>query len=732
MQLYMQRYAQQQEQEQQLQEQRQQQLRAQLVSGSITRPINNDPPMRQKRATSNAMATRVYENRLKLPLQRDDLDDVSIKQKGSGNVGQLLDPNHASLLKAVAATTGGLATGQTSLIAPNILQGNLQVQNQNQQLPGSLDMKSDMNPMVRPQAVIPDGSFVGVHGSNQGCNSLTLKGWPLAGLDQLRSELFQQNNLMQSPHSLNHLSLQQQLILQAQHALGPPSAPDFENRRLRVLLNNPSLGLVKDGRSNSACDSIPNLVPAQVCSPMLTHPDTDMFLKQQIQNSSQQLQHLQHPPSNQQSQNLQRQGKIGSGSNTQDGCMSTSLQGNDQASKTQIGRKRKQASSSGPANSSGTATTTGPSTSSPSTPSTQTLGDVPTLQQNVPSSKSLLMYGSDGLGSLTSAQNQLADMDCLIGDGTFSDNVESLFSADDADPRDKIGKEFSFKETKRVMASTHKVECCHFSSDGKLFATGGHDKKVSLWCTDSFNLMSTLEEHTQWITDVRFSSKTSRLATSSADKTVRVWDSENLGYSLRTFTGHGSTVMSLDFHPSKDDLIFSCDNNEIRYWSIKNNSCAGVFKGGATQMRFQPRLGRLLAAAVDNLISIIDVETLGCTLKLQGHSNLVRSVCWNNSGKYLASLSDDLVRVWTVVSNSKGECIHELNASGNKFNTCAFHPFYPFLIIGCNEAIELWDFGQNKTLTLAAHEKLVSSLAVSNANGLVASTSHDKHFKIWN
>ncbi|KAL1289458.1 hypothetical protein HN51_057582 [Arachis hypogaea] len=735
MQLYMQRYAQQQEQEQQLQEQRQQQLRAQLVGGSGIRPINNDPSIRQKRATSNAMATRVYEDRLKLPLQRDDLDDVAIKQKGSGNVGQLLDPNHASLLKGVAVTTGGQATGQTSLGAPNILQGSLQqVQNQNQHLPGSLDMKSDMNPMVRPQAVISDGSFVGGHGSNQGCSNLTLKGWPLAGLDQLRSEFLQQNNLMQPPHSLNHLSVQQQLILQAQqHAVGSPSATDFENRRLRMLLNNPNMGLVKDGRSNSAYDSIPNVLAAQVCSPMLTHPDTDMFLKQQMQNSSHQLQqHLQHPPSNQQLQNLQRQGKIGSGSNTQDGCMST-LQGNDQASKTQVGRKRKQASSSGPANSSGTATTTGPSTSSPSTPSTQTLGDVPNLQQNVPSSKSVLMFGTDSLGSLTSAQNQLADMDCLIGDGTFSDNVESLFSADDADPRDKIGKEFSFKETKCVMASTHKVECCHFSSDGKLFATGGHDKKVSLWCTESFNLKSTLEEHTQLITDVRFSSsRTSRLATSSADKTVRIWDTENPGYSLRTFTGHGSTVMSLDFHPSKDDLIFSCDNNEIRYWSIKNDGCAGVYKGGVTQMRFQPRLGRLLAAAVDNLISIIDVETLGCTLKLQGHNNLVRSVCWNNSGKYLASLSDDLVRVWTVGSSSKGECIHELNASRNKFNTCAFHPFYPFLIIGCNEAIELWDFVQNKTLTLAAHEKLVSSLAVSSVNGLVASTSHDKHFKIWN
>lgn len=50
-------------------------------------------------------------------------------------------------------------------------------------------------------------------------------------------------------------------------------------------------------------------------------------------------------------------------------------------------------------------------------------------------------------------------------------------------------------------------------------------------------------------------------------------------YSLRTFTGHSTTVMSLDFHPSKEDLLCSCDNNsEIRYWSINNGSCAGVFK----------------------------------------------------------------------------------------------------------------------------------------------------------
>lgn len=37
---------------------------------------------------------------------------------------------------------------------------------------------------------------------------------------------------------------------------------------------------------------------------------------------------------------------------------------------------------------------------------------------------------------------------------------------------------FSFSEVSSVQASTSKVVCCHFSSDGKLLASGGHDKKV--------------------------------------------------------------------------------------------------------------------------------------------------------------------------------------------------------------------------------------------------------------
>ncbi|KAJ0975223.1 hypothetical protein J5N97_017188 [Dioscorea zingiberensis] len=38
---------------------------------------------------------------------------------------------------------------------------------------------------------------------------------------------------------------------------------------------------------------------------------------------------------------------------------------------------------------------------------------------------------------------------------------------------------FSFTEIAFSRASTSKVVCYHFSSDGKLLATGGHDKRIA-------------------------------------------------------------------------------------------------------------------------------------------------------------------------------------------------------------------------------------------------------------
>lgn len=69
---------------------------------------------------------------------------------------------------------------------------------------------------------------------------------------------------------------------------------------------------------------------------------------------------------------------------------------------------------------------------------------------------------------------------------------------------------------------------------------------------------------------------------------------------------------------------------------------------------------------------------------MQGHTKPVHSVCWDPSGEFLASVSEDSVKVWTLGSGNDVECVHELSCSGNKFHSCVFHPTYAsLLVVGC-------------------------------------------------
>ncbi|KAM3330975.1 hypothetical protein ACQJBY_027210 [Aegilops geniculata] len=747
-----QQHQQQQHQHQQQQQQQQQQQRrddSYLLNGTSSGLSGNNPLMRQNQSTANVMATKMYEERLKLPSQRDSLEDASMKQRYGENAGQLLDPNETSLLKAAAS---GQSSGQILHGSIGGLSGTMQqIQGRSPQLPGhAQSIKTEISPILTPRAAGPEGSFMGLQGSNQAANNLTLKGWPLTGLEQLRSGILQQKSFMQNQHQLQQQiqfltpQQQQQLALQAQQNMASPTSSDVDSRRLRMMFNNRNVVLGRDGQTTCGGDIIPN-----IGSPSQSGGDIDMLIKQQQQllqqQSNSQQQHHQ-AVSSQQSQSsnqLLQQEKPGTGNMPVDGGMPNSFGATDQSTK----KRKKPGSSSGRDNSSGTGNTAGPSPgSAPSTPSTHTPGDpmpVPQLQQNGVSAKPLVMFGSDGTGSLTSTANPLGDVDRLLEEG-LDENVESFLSQDDMDPRDTLGrcmdasKGFGFAEVAKARASASKVVCCHFSSDGKLLATGGHDKKVLLWCTDPLKPKSSLEEHSFLITDVRFSPSMSRLATSSFDKTVRVWDADNTDYSLRTFTGHSASVMSLDFHPNKEDIICSCDSDgEVRSWSINNGSCltcVKVFKGGATQMRFQPRKGKYLAAASEKAIYILDGETQhACRSPLQGHAKDIQSVCWDSAGDYLASVSEDAVRIWSFTSGQDGEFVNELNCSGNKFQTCVFHPAHPsLLVIGCYESLELWDIREKNAMTFNnAHDGLIAALAASSATGKVASVSHDRLVKLW-
>ncbi|GAV59020.1 WD40 domain-containing protein/LisH domain-containing protein [Cephalotus follicularis] len=698
--------------EQQLQMQQLQLMRqAQMQRSNPNNPslgpvnaVNSEGILGQSNAS--ALAAKMYEERMK---QSNPMD--------SDTSQPLLDARMA-LLKPATNHPGQLVQGNHGSVSAALQQ--IHARNQlNTDLKGEMSMGATQRSMpmdpssIYGQGIMQSKPGIGNAGLNPGVGGPPLKGWPLTGIDQIRPGLGSQ---VQKPflQNANQFQLlpqqqqqqQQQLLAQVQAQGNLGSSPIYGNIDPRRFGGLPRGTLnAKDGQPITNDGALGS--PMQSTSSKITMP-------QMQQSSSQQ----------------------------QDPLQAQQMQQNN--------RKRKGPSSSGPATSAGTGNTVGPSPNSqPSTPSTHTPGDgvamAGSLQHVGGVSKSMMMYGADGTGGLASSTNQLEDMDHFGDVGSLDDNVESFLSHDDGDGRDLFGalkrnpsehaaetsKGFTFSEVSSIRKSNNKVVCCHFSSDGKILASAGHDKKVVLWNMETLQTDCTPEEHNHIITDVRFRPNSTQLATSSFDTAVRIWDAAEPNYCLHAYTGHTAHVMSLDFHPKKNDLFCSSDsNNEIRYWNMNQYSCTRISKqGGSAQVRFQPRIGQLLAAAADTVVSIFDVETDRQTHSFKGHSTDVHSVAWDINGDYLATASLDSVRVWSM---SSGECIHELTSSGNKFHSCTFHPsFATLLVIGSYQSLELWNMAENKCMTIPAHECVISALAQSPVTGMVASASHDKSVRIW-
>ncbi|GER55102.1 WD-repeat protein [Striga asiatica] len=566
--------------------------------------------------SASFLAMKMYEGHMKHPNAMD-----------SETSAGLVDANRMALLKSASNQQGQMMQGNSGGMSAALqqMQGRPQLATEIKQEInlGGPQKSLPMDPSsIYGQAILQSKSGLGGAGLSPGVTGLPLKGWPLTGIDQLRPSLglqAQKPNL-QNPNQFLLASQQQQVLAQAQ-AQGN-------------LGNSANYGFGGLPRGNfNAKDGQPPRNDGSICSP-------------------------------------------------------------SQSNSPKNNRKRKQHSSSGPANSTGTGNTVGPSPGSPQ--STHTPGDgmatASSMQHVNNVSKSMMMYGAEGPGGIASSTNQLDDLETFGDVGSLDDNVDSFLSHDGGDGNlygslkqtltehktetSKGG--FSFGEV-GCIRTRNKVTCCHFSYDGKLLASAGHDKKAVLWNMNTLQTETTPEEHQFLITDVRFRPNSSQLATASFDKSVRLWDAAN--------------------------------------------------QGGSAQVRFQPRNGHLLAAASDKVVSIFDVENDRQTHSFQGHSGVVNYLCWDLSGEILASVSEDSIKVWSLAT---GECIHELNASGNQFHSCVFHPSYSaLLVIGGLQSLELWNMVENKSMTVAAHENIVAALAQSPVTGMVASASHDSSVKLW-
>ena len=156
---------------------------------------------------------------------------------------------------------------------------------------------------------------------------------------------------------------------------------------------------------------------------------------------------------------------------------------------------------------------------------------------------------------------------------------------------------------------------------------------------------------------VAFSPDGQRLASASADRTVKVWDAAT-GQEILTLKGRRQApgaCTSVAFSPDGKRLASAASGTDSEGVGRRdrpgNPHPQGAHQRRGQSVAFSPDGKRLASASQDGTVKVWDAATGQETLTLKGHTGPVWSVAFSPDGQRLASASHDrTVKVWDAAT----------------------------------------------------------------------------------
>lgn len=270
------------------------------------------------------------------------------------------------------------------------------------------------------------------------------------------------------------------------------------------------------------------------------------------------------------------------------------------------------------------------------------------------------------------------------------------------------------------------------------------DKSLKIWDLHTGECVKTIVGHKGYVECLALlpslsPTEPARVVTGANDLTLKVWNVEN-GHCLSTLSGHTDKICCVAVIPANDVkgirvISASCDRT-LKVWDIHAETCVQTLTGYSNAVycvAVVPDGSLAISGGKDNSARIWDLVTGVCTRICSGHTSAIFGITVVGDGKLVATSSgDNTVRVWDILT---GRCMHILSGHRAGVSCVASIPHMPNLVISgsFDRALKIWNIETGKCMhTLTGHSGRVTRVAVADDKRIVSGGGgDDKSLKVF-
>lgn len=278
------------------------------------------------------------------------------------------------------------------------------------------------------------------------------------------------------------------------------------------------------------------------------------------------------------------------------------------------------------------------------------------------------------------------------------------------------------------------ANCCQLFHHDQRLATSSDDKTLAIWDTVTGKKLSSIVAHDHSVVSCSVVESTNKLLSAGWDKFVHMWDIET-GTKLWSF-GYNTLVTSCCL---SNNIAIATVDKTVHLHDAVDGRLINTITGHAntvTSCTISSRGSELCSSSMDKTAKVWDVRMLQALLILKGHINIVSCCCFSHDAHYVATASWDktlqLYDIATGVYRSEGPVV--LKNHEGSISSCSFSKDGSLLVSGGYDLnVNIYGTSNNKLkLGLKGHEGWVNWVCTGEDRKWIASCSKDGMVRVWN